>query len=64
MRSNDAIYGYKNDYFWHNYVFDLAVKHLADMQDEYSEGPLTRGNMYWNAGTLHIYPRHFHLITE
>ena len=64
MRSNDAICGYKNDYFWHSYVFDLAVKHLADAKDEYSDGPLTHGNMYWNVGTLHIYPRHFHLIKE
>lgn len=59
MRSNDAIFGYKNDFFWHNYVFDYALKVLKNKYPE-----LEKGDMYWNAGSLHVYPRHFYLIGE
>lgn len=57
MRSNDAIFGYKNDRFWHNLVFDMALIHL---EKKYSG--LKKGNLHWNAASLHIYPRHFDLI--
>jgi thymidylate synthase len=57
MRSNDAIYGYKGDYFWQNTVFDFA---LTRLQETYPE--LTKGNLYWNAGSLHVYPRHRSLV--
>lgn len=53
MRSNDAIFGYKNDYAWQKYV---QVKLAEDL------GVLT-GLIYWNAASLHIYPRHYHLVT-
>lgn len=59
MRSNDAVFGYKNDRYWHNFAFD----HLLDqLQTVYPE--LTKGNLYWNAASLHVYPRHYHLIEE
>jgi thymidylate synthase len=57
MRSNDAIYGFKGDYFWQNKVHDMA---LARLQEAYID--LKKGDMYWNAGSLHIYPKHFELI--
>lgn len=57
MRSNDAVFGYKNDRHWHDFVFDAALKEL---QQTYPE--IVKGDMYWNANTLHIYPRHFKLI--
>lgn len=57
MRSNDAIFGYKNDKHWHDVVHNLA---LVRLQEEYPD--LTMGYMYWNAATLHIYERHFGLI--
>ena len=56
MRSNDAIFGYKNDKAWHDYVHDRAIGALEKTYPE-----LTKGQMYWNAGSLHIYPRHFNL---
>ena len=59
MRSNDAIFGYKNDRYWHNIVFNMCLERLSK---EYTD--LEKGNLYWNAGSLHIYPRHFHLIKE
>lgn len=57
MRSNDAVFGYKNDRAWHQYVWNLALRRL---QLEY--GGLKSGKMYWNAGSLHVYPRHMHLV--
>lgn len=57
MRSNDAVFGYKNDKAWHDYVFNMALKDLLKTYPE-----LKKGVMYWNAGSLHVYPRHFHLI--
>lgn len=57
MRSNDAVFGYNNDKHWHEYVFACALK---DLQEHYPN--LKRGNMYWNAGSLHVYTRHFELV--
>jgi thymidylate synthase len=57
MRSNDVVYGYKGDMFWQDTVLDLA---LARLNANYPE--LVKGNLYWNAGSLHVYPKHFHLV--
>lgn len=57
MRSNDAVYGFKGDRFWQDTVHDFA---LARLQETYPD--LVKGNLYWNAGSLHIYPRHFELV--
>lgn len=52
MRSNDAIFGYKNDYAWQKYVLDHLAK---DLETE-------PGKIYWNVGSLHVYERHFKLV--
>lgn len=52
MRSNDVIYGYKNDYAWQQYV----LSNLADDLD------LEPGNMIWQVQNLHVYEKHFDLI--
>jgi thymidylate synthase len=59
MRSNDAVFGYKNDKYWHDVVFNKALDELKGMYPN-----LTKGNMYWNAASLHVYPRHFHLLED
>jgi thymidylate synthase len=59
MRSNDAIYGYKNDYAWHKYVQDQLVEMLYSKYNNLKAGPI-----YWQVGSLHIYPRHFKLVEE
>lgn len=59
MRSNDAIWGYKNDRFWQNYVHDLVIEDLRD-----AGMPVEKGQLIWNAGSLHIYDRHFNLIDD
>ena len=52
MRSNDVVYGYKNDYAWQQYV----LSNLADDLD------LEPGNMIWQVQNLHVYEKHFDLI--
>ena len=60
MRSNDAVYGYKNDYAWHKYVYDKLYADLKSSDRHFEE--IIQTNMLWFANSLHIYPRHFHLI--
>lgn len=52
MRSNDAIYGYKNDYAWQQYVLEMLSYELG----------VPPGDIFWNAGSLHIYEDHFYLL--
>jgi thymidylate synthase len=52
MRSNDVVYGYKNDFAWQQYV----ALQLCD------ELGIQLGNITWNANSLHVYERHFHLV--
>ena len=52
MRSNDVVFGYKNDYAWQKFVLD---KLAADLE-------IDPGKIIWNAGSLHVYERHFKLV--
>lgn len=54
MRSNDAVFGFKNDRAWQYYVSERLASALA-----VPVGPTT-----WQAGSLHVYPRHLHLVKE
>ena len=57
MRSNDVIFGYRNDHAWQKHVFDL----LRD--DLYFNGMnLEEGNIHWQVQNLHVYERHFDLV--
>ena len=58
MRSADAIFGYKGDKFWHDHVWNESLKELRQHYPE-----LELGTMFWNAGSFHVYSRHFNLIT-
>jgi thymidylate synthase len=57
MRSNDAVFGYKNDLAWHKYVRDLMVTRLRVHYPWLGFAPIV-----WNAASLHVYRRHFDLI--
>jgi thymidylate synthase len=57
MRSNDAVYGYKNDYSWQRYVLAEVVDALNTHGNTYKEG-----NIFWNVASLHVYERHFKFI--
>ncbi len=52
MRSNDVVFGYKNDRAWHNHV-------LEQLSGDLDVPP---GKIYWMCGSLHVYERHFDLI--
>lgn len=54
MRSNDVVYGYKNDFAWQKHVLMLLCEELS----------LRPGYITWQAASLHIYPRHFHLLDK
>jgi thymidylate synthase len=56
MRSNDAIFGYRNDFQWQSYVLDRLVAEF--------DGAVERGSIVWQAGSLHVYARHYHLLNH
>lgn len=55
MRSNDAVFGYCNDVLWHKYVANKMIDDLQQKMDKI----ITLENIEWNAGSLHVYERHF-----
>lgn len=52
MRSNDVVFGYKNDYAWQKYLLD-KVAIATDSID---------GDIIWQVQNLHVYERHFSLV--
>lgn len=61
FRSNDAVFGFNNDALWEQEVLERLVKDLNKIPRRKLIKP---GNMYWNAGSLHIYERHFNLLQK
>jgi len=60
MRSNDVVFGYKNDYAWQKYVLDNVAK---DITVDGSIGKnIEPGNITWQVQNLHVYERHFNLV--
>lgn len=53
MRSNDAVFGFNNDYAWQSTV----SQRLADALKVVAIAPII-----WNVGSLHVYPRHQSLL--
>lgn len=52
MRSNDAVFGYKNDYAWQEHVLNEVAEEIQ----------IPAGNIFWNVASLHVYERHFDLV--
>lgn len=52
MRSNDAVFGYKNDRAWQDHVLSSVSEDIG----------VPKGNIIWHVGSLHVYERHFHLV--
>ena len=50
MRSNDVVFGYRNDYAWQKYVADRLTEDLMLTKEP---------KIIWNVGSLHVYERHF-----
>ena len=57
MRSNDVVFGYKNDYAWAQHLMDRAIDNLNEAGHE-----LAKGNLIWQVMNLHVYERHFNLV--
>ena len=53
MRSNDVVFGYRNDYAWQSYVANQLSDDL---------GLKTWPKIIWHVGSLHVYERHFDMV--
>ena len=49
MRSNDVVFGYRNDYAWQKHVIDKLAAELN----------IIGTKIIWHVGNLHVYERHF-----
>ena len=61
MRSNDVVFGYKNDYAWQLFVLEDMVKDYNDCKSQNYE-EIKAGNIMWQVQNLHVYERHFDLV--
>ncbi len=59
MRSNDVIFGYRNDYAWQEYVRNQLIDDLRIFD---TVEPLEPGYIFWQVQNLHVYERHFDLV--
>jgi thymidylate synthase len=54
MRSNDVVFGYRNDSAWQEYVLNKLANDLG----------IPPGGITWQVGSLHVYERHFKHIED
>lgn len=52
MRSNDVVFGYRNDFAWQDHVVKLLAAALG----------IPKTKVIWHVGSLHVYERHFDLV--
>ena len=52
MRSNDVVFGFKNDFAWQTHVSKMVAHQLGC--------PVRK--IIWQVGSLHLYERHFNLL--
>lgn len=57
MRSNDAIFGFFNDFYWHCYVYEQLYNELKDYYPD-----LEVGEILWCPDSFHVYGRHFDML--
>lgn len=57
MRSNDIVFGYRNDYAWHRFTQRLVIDDLAENGID-----VKAGQIVWHAASLHMYERHFWML--
>lgn len=70
MRSNDVVFGYKNDYAWAQYLMDKVVDLWNKEADRYNTTTtslepiqhIEKGDLIWQVMNLHVYSRHFDLV--
>lgn len=59
MRSNDSVYGFCNDCIFHRYVQSKMVDDLIKRGLS-----VIKGDIIWNAASLHVYERHFRFLED
>lgn len=64
FRSNDAVFGFNNDALWANHILEKLADDLRPSWNKNLDKNIVAGHIYWNAGSLHIYERHFELLTN
>lgn len=52
MRSNDVVFGFRNDWSWQDHVVKVLGAALG----------ITKTKIIWHVGNLHVYERHFELV--
>ena len=67
MRSNDVVFGYKNDYAWQLHVLTQLVDdynycYLDAAWDADHRNAMKVGTITWQVQNLHVYERHFDLV--
>lgn len=62
MRSNDVVFGYKNDYAWAKYVQEKLVDDLKIMYLLDDLVDIEAGDIHWQVQNLHVYEKHFNLV--
>lgn len=64
MRSNDVVFGYKNDYAWAQYLMDKFVKQWNELckLPGNTHFSISKGHLIWQVMNLHVYEKHFHLV--
>ena len=60
MRSNDAVFGFNNDYAWQRHVQRRLLKEINDLKN----WNLELGTITWQAQSFHLYQRHFKLLED
>ena len=62
MRSNDVVYGYKNDYAWQKWIQREVCDLINIDQHENYKTLVKPGDIYWQVQNLHVYEKHFNLV--
>ena len=63
MRSNDVVYGYKNDYAWAQFLMDKFVKQYNKLAEVFGDNSqIEKSMLTWQVMSLHVYERHFDLV--
>lgn len=61
MRSNDACFGFFNDFCWHCHIYNKLLK---DIQKIYPHIQICKSGIHWNANSFHMYERHFNMLDK
>jgi len=62
MRSNDVVFGYKNDYAWAQHLMDRLVDDYNSLAYVHGRDSIEKGMLTWQVMNLHVYERHFELV--